>query len=106
MSAAKSARKSARPIAQARPAAIELPRRGLSENRSVPSEACCGSVVGPLFFTIPELAVRWRCSRGTVYNLIRGEKVVDFASPGHRGKKLVPAAVVYRIEETNMRVLR
>ena len=58
------------------------------------------------FFSIPELAVRWRCSRGTVYNLIRGEKVLDFAAPGHRGKKLVPAVVVSRIEEASMRVFR
>lgn len=58
------------------------------------------------FFSIPELAVRWRCSRGTVYNLIRGERVLDFATPGHRGKKLVPAAVVSRIEESSMRVFR
>ena len=58
------------------------------------------------FFSIPELALRWRCSRGTVYNLIRGEKVLDFATPGHRGKKLVPAGVVARIEEANLRVFR
>lgn len=59
-----------------------------------------------LFFSIPELAARWCCSRGTVYNLIRGEKVLDFASPGHRGKKLVPAAVVCKIEDSNTRVFR
>ena len=58
------------------------------------------------YFSIPELAVRWRCSRGTVYNLIRGEKVLDFAAPGHRGKKLVPTALVTKIEEANMRVFR
>jgi len=58
------------------------------------------------FFSIPDLAMRWRCSRGTVYNLIRGEKVLDFATPGRRGKKLVPAIVVARIEEANMRVFR
>ena len=58
------------------------------------------------FFSIPELAARWRCSRGTVYNLIRGEKILDFASPGRRGKKLVPAAVVSKIENDNMRVFR
>jgi hypothetical protein len=31
-----------------------------------------------------DLAERWRCSRGTVYNVIRGEKVLDFATPGHK----------------------
>jgi hypothetical protein len=41
-----------------------------------------------------------------VYNLIRGERVLDFAAPGRRGKKLVPAAVVVRIEERRMKVFR
>jgi hypothetical protein len=59
-----------------------------------------------LFFSIPELAVRWRCSRGNVYNVLRGEKMLDFAAPGRRGKKLVSSSVVLRIEETKMRVLR
>lgn len=58
------------------------------------------------FFSIPELASRWRCSRGTVYNLIRGEKVFDLAVPGRRGHKAVPAAVVERIENAHMRVFR
>jgi hypothetical protein len=58
------------------------------------------------FFSIAELAQRWRCSRGTVYNVIRGEKVLDFAAPGHRGKKLVPQEVVRRIEQSKMRVWR
>jgi len=64
------------------------------------------TATGPPFFSIPELAVRWRCSRATVYNLIRGEKIVDFAAPGHPGKELVPAAIVSRIEESSMRVFR
>lgn len=58
------------------------------------------------YFSIPELADRWRCSRGTVYNMIRGERVLDFAAPGHKGKKLVPAEVVRRIEQHRMRVFR
>jgi len=60
----------------------------------------------PPYFSIPELASRWRCSRGTVYNVIRGEKVLDFAEAGHRGKKLVPAEVVRRIEQRRMQVFR
>jgi hypothetical protein len=58
------------------------------------------------FFSIPDLAERWRCSRGTVYNVIRGEKVLDFATPGHKGKKLVPAEVVRAIEKSKMRAWR
>ena len=59
-----------------------------------------------VFFSIQELADRWRCSRGTVYNIIRGEKVLDFAAPGRRGKKLVPRELVKRIEQTNTKVWR
>ncbi len=78
------------------------------------------------FFSIPELAVRWRCSRGTIYNLLRGEKILDFTAPARRGrkpsdkepdgeqsgekkprgKKLIPCDTVRRIEESNMRVFR
>jgi len=65
-----------------------------------------GHAQGQDFFSIPELAARWRCSRGTVYNLIRGERVLDFATPGHRGKKLVPAPIVAKIEQAYMRVFR
>jgi hypothetical protein len=52
------------------------------------------------FFSIPELANRWRCSRGTVYNRLRfaGARVLDFASAGKKGKKLVPASTVFQIE--------
>jgi hypothetical protein len=60
----------------------------------------------PPYFSIPELALRWRCSRGTVYNVIRGEKVLDFAAPGHKGKKLIPRDVVCRIEERHVKVFR
>jgi hypothetical protein len=60
----------------------------------------------PEYFSIGDLAGRWRCSRGTVYNMIRGERVLDFAAPGRRGKKLVPASVVVRIEERRMKVFR
>jgi hypothetical protein len=58
------------------------------------------------YFSIPELAERWRCSRGTVYNIIRGEHVLDFAAPGRKGKKLVPVDVVFRIEKRLMKVFR
>lgn len=60
----------------------------------------------PPYFSISDLAERWRCSRGTVYNAIRGERVLDFAASGHKGKKLVPAEVVRRIEQRKMRVFR
>jgi hypothetical protein len=59
------------------------------------------------FYSIPELAVRWRCSRGTVYNRLRfaGAKVLDFASAGKKGKKLVPALTIFQIEAKHLKVL-
>jgi hypothetical protein len=46
------------------------------------------------FFSISELATRWRCSRATVYNRLRavGAKVLDFAPSGKKGKKGDPSA--------------
>ena len=58
------------------------------------------------FFSIQDLAERWRVSRASVYNQIRGEKVLDFAANGRKGHKLVPLDVVLKIERTRMRVLR
>ena len=58
------------------------------------------------FFSIADLADRWRCSRGTVYNVLRGRLVLDFAAPGHKGKKLVPVEAVLAIEQSRMRVWR
>jgi hypothetical protein len=59
------------------------------------------------FFSIRELAQRWRCSRGSVYNRLRGAgaKVVDFAVAGKRGSKLVPSSVVREIENRNLKRL-
>lgn len=59
------------------------------------------------FFSVGELAERWRCSRGSVYNRLRaaGAKVLDFAAPGKRGKKAVPASTVLQIESRQMRRL-
>jgi hypothetical protein len=52
------------------------------------------------YFSIPELAKRWRCSRGTVYNRLRasGARVLDFAPRGKRGKKVLPASILLQLE--------
>jgi hypothetical protein len=52
------------------------------------------------YFSIADLAKRWRCSRGTVYNRLRahGAKVLDFAPNGKRGKKVVAASTVLQLE--------
>ena len=57
------------------------------------------------YFSIAELAQRWRCSRGTVYNRLRalGVEVLDFASRGKKSKKVVHARTVLQIEERRTR---
>jgi hypothetical protein len=59
------------------------------------------------YLSIPELASRWRCSRGTVYNRLRlaGVKVLDFAVSGRKSKKLVAVAVVLHLEATHTKTL-
>jgi hypothetical protein len=59
------------------------------------------------FYSLGELAERWRCSRGSVYNRLRavGAKVLDFSAPGKRGKKAVPASTVAQIESRQMKRL-
>lgn len=64
-----------------------------------------GSGLQP-YYSISDLAERWRCSPGTVYNWIYGEMVLDFAAPGRKGKKLVPREVVHSIEAKHMRRFR
>lgn len=60
------------------------------------------------YLSINELAERWRCSRGTVYNRLRAEHapVLDFAPRGKKGRKAVPVSVVLQIESRRMRTLR
>jgi len=59
------------------------------------------------YFSMADLADRWRCSRGTVYNRLRAEGalVLDFAPRGKKGRKVVPASVIKQIEARNMRRL-
>ena len=59
------------------------------------------------FFSMQELAERWRCSRGTVYNRLRAEavKVLDFSRAGKKGKKLVPVSAVHELESRNLKKL-
>jgi transcriptional antiterminator len=60
------------------------------------------------YFSIAELADRWRCSRGTVYNRLRavGAEILDFAPRGKKGKKLVGMKTVLQIERRRTRRLR
>jgi hypothetical protein len=62
----------------------------------------------PEYFSFAELAQRWRCSRATVYNRLRGvgAEVLDFALPGKKGKKIIAVATVLQIEDRRTRRLR
>jgi predicted DNA-binding transcriptional regulator AlpA len=59
------------------------------------------------FYSISEVAHRWRCSRGTVYNRLLqvGAKVLDFAPKGKKGRKAVPAYVLLQIENRQIKRL-
>ena len=54
----------------------------------------------PTYISIAQLAERWRCSRGTVYNRLRAARadVLDFAPRGKRSRKAVALNVVLAIE--------
>ena len=56
----------------------------------------------PAFYSIAELAERWRCSRGSVRSWLRGASVVRFASKDGKGRVLVPRRVVLRVEREHM----
>lgn len=60
------------------------------------------------YFSIEELATRWRCSRASVYPRLRaaGATVLDFAPPGKRGRKVVPLRVVLQIEREHTKRLQ
>ena len=57
------------------------------------------------FYSIPELAKRWNCSRATVYNVLRESelKALNVAQKSaKKGKWNVPASVVEHIEHSRM----
>jgi hypothetical protein len=60
-----------------------------------------------VYYSIGELAARWRVSRGTVYNRLRaaGVKVLDFSAPGKKGKKAVSADAVLQLESKKTKKL-
>lgn len=57
------------------------------------------------FYSIPELADRWNCSRATVYNILKESefKLLNLTREGKKkGHLNVPASVVERIEQSRM----
>jgi hypothetical protein len=77
-----------------------LPEEVLRQKTANPSHS-------QAYFSIPELASRWRCSRGTVYNRLRavGASVLDFSTAGKRSRKAVSTEVVLEIETRKMKRL-
>lgn len=65
----------------------------------------CFASSEPAFYSMAELAERWRCSRATVYRKLRAAaaEVMDFAQRGRRGKKIVPTKTVRQIEDRCLR---
>jgi hypothetical protein len=61
------------------------------------------------FYSIPDLAARWDCSRATVYNVLRESefKILNAASKRatQRDKWRVPAAVVEHLEKSRMEAM-
>jgi hypothetical protein len=78
---------------------------------SHPDVAAHGSLgpvqAGQEYLSIAELAQRWRCSRGTVYNRLRavGAQVLDFAPRGKRGRKAVHIKTIIKIEHSKTKRL-
>lgn len=59
----------------------------------------------PQFFTIPELAERWRIARPTVYTRLQklGIKVLDLSPGTARGRKVVPRSAVLEAESRQLK---
>lgn len=89
------------------PAIFEKLTRHLSRGRRQDSLKPDGAVPQD-FLSIAELAKRWRCSRGTVYNVFRRLhlKFTDLGPPRKRGKKAVPMATVLEIEKKLGKMVR
>ncbi len=69
------------------------------------TSAKASSTLGPMY-RITEVARLLHVSRPTVYNLLRGELVIDFARPGRKGVKLVPESTIRRLLERRTRRFR
>jgi predicted transcriptional regulator len=57
-------------------------------------------------YRIGEVAKLLGLSRAAVYNLLRGEILVDFARPGKKGIKLVPQSTLRRLLDRHTKTYR
>jgi hypothetical protein len=91
-----------RSIQHRSPSTVALKSESIGTDSAAPNKVKCEQAL----YTIPDLANRWHCSRATVYTVLRGEMVIDFAPrPGCKGHKLVSAEVVRQIENRRARRL-
>jgi Helix-turn-helix domain len=58
------------------------------------------------FYRIAEIAKMLHISRASVYNLLRGEKIIDLGGKGKKGMKLIPDSVLRGILERKMKTFR
>jgi len=90
----------------AHPAAANFRQQSIEPMKDV-REKSNGDEASQEYYSMADLADRWRCSRATVYNRLRAEgaQVLDFAPQGKKGRKVVPASVIKEIEAKNIRRL-
>jgi predicted transcriptional regulator len=63
------------------------------------------SQIEPLY-RIAEIARMLHVSRATVYNLLRGSKIVDLGGKSKKGVKLVPESVLREILDRKTKTFR
>ena len=77
-----------------------LPEKQKSLRKTVPS-----SGLEPLY-RISEVARMLHISRASVYNLLRGERIVDLGGHGKKGVKLVPESLLREILNRKTKTFR
>lgn len=69
------------------------------------SENHTESGIEPLY-RIAEIARLLHISRASVYNLLRGERIVDLGGKGKKGVKLIPVSVLRAILDRKTKTFR
>jgi hypothetical protein len=67
-----------------------------AEKLAIRRQGTVGTGIEPLY-RIADVAGILHISRASVYNLLRGEIIVDLSSPGKKGMKLVPESTLNQI---------
>jgi hypothetical protein len=70
------------------------------------SSDCSAEPMFERLYRISEVANLLSVSRGSVYNLLRGEKIIDLGGKGRKGIKLIPGSVIREIIERKTKVWR